>query len=159
MEFVSSSDDIALVKLARPVTDVAPVAINEDSPRPGQIVRIIGKGTAGNGVTGYSLGVPSRTVLRRAYNEISNVEDRWFCYRFDDPSSALPLEGALGNGDSGGPVLTQVDGQWLLSGLASWKEIDGHMLTGRYGRYGQQTCNVRLSHYLDWIGSVISGEP
>jgi len=85
--------------------------------------------------------------------------DRWFCYRFDEPSSALPLEGALGNGDSGGPVLTRGEGQWLLSGLASWKEIDGHVLSSKYGRYGQVTCNVRLGHYADWIGGVMSGEP
>ena len=52
----------------------------------------------------------------------------------------------------------QVEGQWLLSGLASWKVIDGHLLTARYGRYEQVTCNVRLSHYLDWIDSVISGQ-
>lgn len=159
VEFASSSDDIALIKLAKPVTDVAPVAFAEDSPRPDEIVKIIGKGTTSNGATGYSLGAPSRTQLRRAYNEISSVDDRWFCYRFDEPSSALPLEGALGNGDSGGPALTQAEGQWLLSGLASWKVIDGHMLTAKYGRYGQVTCNVRLSHYIDWIGRVISEHP
>lgn len=158
VEFASSSDDIALVKLAKPVTDIAPAALYEDSPRPGEIVKIIGKGTTGNGAAGYSLGVPSRTELRRAYNEISHVDDRWFCYRFDEPSSALPLEGALGNGDSGGPTLTRAEDQWLLSGLASWKVIDGHVLSAKYGRYGQVTCNVRLSHYVDWIGSVISDQ-
>ena len=157
--FVSSSDDIALVKLAKPVTDVAPVALYEDSPRPGEIVKIIGKGATANGATGYSLGSSSRTELRRAYNEITSVDDRWFCYRLDEPPTALALEGALGNGDSGGPTLVQVNDQWLLSGLASWKVIDGHVLTARYGRYGQVTCNVRLSHYLDWIEGVTSGQP
>ena len=159
VEFASTTDDIALVKLAKPVTDVVPVELYEDSPRPGEIVKIIGKGTTGNGATGYSLGAPSRTELRRAYNEIGSVYDRWFCYRFDEPSSALPLEGALGNGDSGGPVLTQVEDRWLLSGLASWKVIEGHVLTAKYGRYDQVTCNVRLSHYIDWIRSEISGQP
>ena len=159
VSFVSSSDDIALVKLARPVTDVVPAAIHEGSVQPGEIVRIIGKGATGNGGAGYRLGAPSRTQLRRAYNEISSVDDRWFCYRFDGPSSALPLEGALGNGDSGGPALVQVEDQWRLSGLASWKVIDGHMLTASYGRYDQVTCNVRLGHYADWIRGVISGQP
>lgn len=158
VSFVSSSDDIALVKLARPVTDVAPAAIHEGGVQAGEIVSIIGKGATGNGAAGYRLGAPSRTQLRRAYNEISSVDDRWFCYRFDGPSSALPLEGALGNGDSGGPALVQVADQWLLSGLASWKMIDGHMLTASYGRYGQVTCNVRLGHYAGWIRGVISGQ-
>lgn len=66
---------------------------------------------------------------------------------------------ALGNGDSGGPALVQVEDQWRLSGLASWKVIDGHMLTASYGRYDQVTCNVRLGHYADWIRGVISGQP
>ncbi|WP_374012743.1 trypsin-like serine protease [Pseudoxanthomonas koreensis] len=157
--FLSSSDDIALVKLAEPVTDVVSVALHEDSVRPGEIVKIIGKGATGNGAAGYSLGGRNRTELRRAYNEITSAYDRWFCYRFDEPSSALPLEGALGNGDSGGPALIQVEDQWLLSGLASWKVIEGHVVSAKYGRYDQVTCNVRLSHYADWIESVVSGQP
>ncbi|AKC87109.1 S1 family peptidase [Pseudoxanthomonas suwonensis] len=157
--FISSSDDIALVKLVEPVTDVVPVALHEDSVRPGEIVKIIGKGATGNGAAGYSLGGRNRTELRRAYNEITSAYDRWFCYRFDEPSSALPLEGALGNGDSGGPALIQVEDQWLLSGLASWKVIEGHVVSAKYGRYDQVTCNVRLSHYADWIESVVSGQP
>lgn len=157
--FVRVSDDIALLRLARPVMDVAPVALYEDGLRPGDSVKIIGKGATGNGIAGYGLGWSSRTQLRRAYNEITSVHDRWFCYRFDEPSSALPLEGALGTGDSGGPTLVQVGDQWRLSGLASWKQVEGHVRTARYGRYGQVTCNVRLGHYADWIERVISAQP
>lgn len=157
--FLASSDDIALIKLAEPVTDVIPATLYEASVRPGEIVKIIGKGATGNGVAGYSRGGPNRTELRRAYNEITSAYDRWFCYRFDEPSSALPLEGALGNGDSGSPVLVQVEDQWLLSGVASWKVVEGNVMTAKYGRYGEVACNVRLSHYADWIKSVMSGQP
>lgn len=156
--FLSSSDDIALVKLANPVTDVVPIALYENSIQPGEIVKIIGKGATGNGAEGYSLGGTNRTELRRAYNEITSAYDRWFCYRFDDPSSALPLEGALGNGDSGSPVLIEFKNEWLLSGVASWKVVEGHVITAKYGRYNQVTCNVRLSHYSDWIESMMSGQ-
>lgn len=75
---------------------------------------------------------------------------------FDEPPAALPLEGILGNGDSGGPALVQVEDRWLLAGLASWKVVQGHVMTTRPGRYGQIACNVRLSHYIEWIESVIS---
>ena len=78
---------------------------------------------------------------------------------FDEPPSALPLEGILANGDSGGPVLIQIEDQWLLAGLASWKVVQGNVMTARPGHYGQVTRNVRLSHYLEWIESVMSDQP
>jgi hypothetical protein len=157
--FLASSDDIALVRLTQPVTDVAPVAIYKHSDEPGQIVKIVGKGATGTGTAGHDPRGPNRTQLRRAFNKITSAHDRWFCYVFDEPPSALPLEGMLGNGDSGGPVLIQVQDQWLLAGLASWKVVHGNVMTARPGRYGQITCNVRLSHYIEWIESVMSGQP
>lgn len=75
---------------------------------------------------------------------------------FNGPPAALPLEGKTGNGDSGGPVLIEVDGQWLLAVLAAWGVVEGHAVnTRRHGLYGQTTCNVRLSHCLEWIESVV----
>lgn len=157
--FLASSDDIALVKLTRPVTDVAPVALYEDGDEPGRIVKIVGKGATGTGAAGHDPGGPNRTELRRAFNKVTSAYDRWFCYVFDEPPSALPLEGILGNGDSGGPVLIEVDGRWLLAGLGSWKVVQGNVMTARPGRYGQITCNVRLGHYAEWIQHVMSGQP
>lgn len=153
---LATSDDIALVKLAEPATDVAPAAIYERSDEAGQTVKIVGKGATGTGAIGHDPKGPNRTELRRAYNTVTSAHDRWFCYVFDAPPSALPLEGVSGNGDSGGPVLIQVDEQWLLAGLASWKVVQGDVRTARPGLYGQTACNVRLSHYADWIESEIS---
>lgn len=155
---IASSDDIALIKLAQPVTDVDPVPIYQDSDEPGQIVKIVGKGATGTGATGHDPGGHNRTELRRAYNKITSAHDRWFCYVFDEPASALPLEGKTGSGDSGGPALIQVDDQWMLAGLAAWGFIHGDLRTARPGLYGQTTCNVRLSHYKQWIESVISDQ-
>jgi hypothetical protein len=157
--FLASSDDIALVKLARPVTDVAPVANYPAHDEPGQIIKIIGKGATGTGASGHDPAGPNRTELRRAFNRVSSAYDRWLCYVFDEPAAALPLEGVLGNGDSGGPVLIQVEDQWLLAGLASWKVVQGHVMTARPGRYGQVACSVRVSHYIEWIEGVMSGKP
>ncbi len=157
--FLASSDDVALVKLSQPVTDVAPVPIYKDSDEPGQTVKIVGKGATGTGDIGHDPKGPNRTELRRAFNRITSAHGRWSCYVFDEPSVALPLEGVLGNGDSGGPVLIQNDSDWLLAGLASWKVVQGHVMTARPGRYGQVACNVRLSHYSEWIDGVISAQP
>lgn len=156
--FLASSDDIALVKLTQPVMDVAPVAIYKDNNESGQIVKIVGKGATGTGATGHDPRGPNRTELRRAFNKVTSAHGRWFCYVFDEPPSSLPLEGVLGNGDSGGPVLIHMEDQWLLAGLASWKFVQGNVLTAWPGRYGQIACNVRLSHYVEWIESVVSGQ-
>lgn len=156
--FLAGSDDIALIRLAEPVQDVAPVALHDAPVRAGQTIRIVGKGATGNGEHGYRPGGANRTELRHADNEISSAYERWFCYRFDAPPAALPLEGALGNGDSGSPVLVQVGQQWRLAGVASWKFVEGNVLTDNYGRYGQTSCNVRLSHYAEWIERVMSSQ-
>lgn len=153
---LSSSDDIALLKLAQPATDVSPIAINKSGDEFGQIIKIIGKGATGNGVTGYEFSSSHRTELRRAYNKVTSADGRWLCYMFDKPSDALPLEGGSGSGDSGGPVLLQTEKGLLLAGLTSWSDPQSTNRTP--GRYGQITCNVRLSHYKDWIESIISGQ-
>ena len=154
--FLASSDDIALVKLARPVTDVAPVPIYKKRDESGRIIQIIGKGATGTAAMGHDPAGPNRTELRRAFNRVTSAHERWFCYVFDEPPLALPHEGMLGNGDSGGPALIQVEDQWLLAGLASWKVVQGDVRTARPGRYGQTACNVRLGHYIEWIERVIS---
>lgn len=154
---LSSSDDIALLKLAQPVTGIAPVAINKDDDEFGQTIKILGKGATGNGATGYAFGDSHRTELRRAYNKVTSAHGRWLCYIFDKPPDALALEGGSGSGDSGGPVLIRAGDGWLLAGLTSWSDPQSTIRTP--GRYGQITCNVRLSHYGSWIESVISGPP
>jgi chymotrypsin len=154
---LSSSDDIALIKLTQPVTDVSPVAINKGDGELGQIMKIIGKGATGNGVIGYEFSSSHRTELRRAYNKVTSAHGRWLCYMFDKPSEALPLEGGSGSGDSGGPVLIQFEEDWQLAGLTSWGDPQSSNRTP--GRYGQISCNVRLSHYKEWIESVVSAQP
>ena len=156
---IASADDIALVELAEPVTDVAPVARYAGDAEYGKAIRIVGKGATGTGSEGHDPKGPNRTTLRRADNAVTSAHERWFCYVFDAPPQALPLEGIGGNGDSGSPVLIEVDGAWTLAGLASWKFMAGDVRTARPGRYGQVSCNVRLGHYRGWIEDVISGRP
>lgn len=156
-EFLAASDDIALVKLASPVSDVAPVKVFRDSPV-GQRIQIVGKGATGTGAMGHSPYGPNRTDLRRAFNEIAASEGRWLRYTFRRPPDALPLEGAAGNGDSGGPLLVAVDDEWQVAGLTSWKEVNGNPTEFCPGMYGQVNVAVRLAHYLDWIEATIAAD-
>jgi chymotrypsin len=153
---LSASDDIALIKLAEPVTDVAQVPLHTGADEYGQTVMLIGKGATGNGRTGFDMhNSPHRTQLRRAFNKVTSASGRWFCHKFDPPAAALPLEGGAGNGDSGGPVLIQTGPQWRVAGLTAWV---APLTTqpGPVGQYGQISCNARLSHYADWIAGVMA---
>lgn len=154
---LSASDDIALIKLATPISDVAPIPLNRSEREFNETVEIIGKGATGTGGTGYQFSDPHRTELRRAQNKITSAYGRWLCYAFDEPSEALPLEGGAGSGDSGGPVLVRSGENLSLVGLTSW--VDAQSTARVAGRYGQISCNVRISHYAEWIESVISEHP
>lgn len=156
--FLSASNDVALLKLSEPVTDVAPVDLYRGNDELGKIVKIVGKGATGVGSRGQDAEGAHRTVLRRAFNKITSAQGAWISYVFDKPPSALPLEGILGDGDSGGPVLVQVKGQWRVAGLASWKRGKDNALLLHPGFYGQTNYNVRVSHYADWIERVIGAD-
>jgi hypothetical protein len=149
-DFIASSDDIALIRLAEPVRDVGPVRIHP-SPALGDVVRIMGRGATGNGAKGHSLHGPNRTDLRQGYNAITVSEGRWIGYLFDAPPNALPLEATSGSGDSGGPILVTVDGEWHVAGIAAWKRARVNGTEIQAGRYGETSYGVRLGHYADWI--------
>jgi hypothetical protein len=155
--WLAGSDDIALIKLAEPASGAAPVALYREADELGRQVMFYGKGATGNGLDGQAPQGPNRTALRRAYNTIIGAHGRWFGYRFD-ADAAEPLEGMLGNGDSGGPVLIRVGDEWRLAGLASWKHVEGELGQFRAGLYGQTAYQVRISHDARWIEDVLAGE-
>lgn len=154
-EFISSSDDVALIQLVEPVPDVAPARIYNGSTL-GKVIRIMGRGATGTGSEGHHLHAPHRTDLRHGYNEISVSEGRWIGYSFDKPPNALPLEASTGSGDSGGPILVAVGNEWHVAGITAWKRV---VVTGtelRPGKYGETSYGVRLGNYADWIEKTIA---
>lgn len=155
VQVLASSDDIALVKLAAPVTDVKPAVFYRGDSERGMHAWIIGKGATGTGLNGETPHSPHRQQLRQAYNSISSAEGRWIGYVFDPGASALPLEGMSGGGDSGGPVLIQEKGEWQVAGLAAWKSVEGDARLYRPAVYGQTGYNIRLSRYAAWIDGVM----
>lgn len=166
-DFLAASNDIALIELASPVTDVAPVPLYRGHDEVGMTVELMGKGASGNGAKGQDPGSAHRTVLRHAFNVIVSADDRYVSYRFDPPPAALPLEGITGSGDSGGPLLIGTGNARQLVGLASWSRYPkDHPFWKEWtpkkpfveGLYGVVVNAVRVSHYSQWIDSVMSGK-
>lgn len=160
MAALAASDDIALIKLREPIDDVTPVELFRGSDEQGKLVKLYGKGATGNGRDGQGQHASHRNDLRRAFNHTASADGRWLSYRFGSGADALALEGVSGNGDSGGPVLIEVDGAWRLAGLTSWNFREGEfdLASFRPGLYGQESKNVRISHYAEWIDGVISAD-
>ncbi len=153
--FLESSDDIALIKLQRPVTDVRPVRAYEGTDEAGQVVTMIGAGATGNGLIGEDPHSSHRGELRRAEARVIGADNRWLTLRFDAPPKALPHEGMPADGDSGAPVLMRLHGRWELVGVVSHKSASGELKTFRCCLYGQITYQVRISRYAGWIKAVI----
>ncbi len=154
----ASNDDIALIKLSQPLNDVTPVAMHRTSDEQGQLGKLYGKGATGNGLTGQNMHSSHRGSLRRAYNRVSSAYGKWLTYKFDAGPEGHLLEGATGGGDSGGPLLIEVDGKWTLAGLTAWQFATGDISDFQPGRYGQVSYLVRISHYADWADSVIAAQ-
>jgi len=163
--FLDASDDIALIELAAPVSDVTPVVLYSGSDEVGMTAELVGKGASGNGSRGQDAHSPHRTVLRHAFNVIVGGDARYVWYRFDPPPLALPLEGATGSGDSGGPLLIREGNSTQLVGLASWSKYPpGHPFLKTWtpdrplveGLYGVIVHAVRVSRYVPWIEGIIA---
>jgi hypothetical protein len=146
--------DIALLRLAAPVEDVKAAELYRRSDERGKVATLYGKGATGNGRTGQDANSPHRGQLRRANNRICGADGQWLTYEFDCGSDALPLEGVLGEGDSGGPVLIRQGGLSKLAGVSSWKSWKGNLEDFRAGVCGQRFYSSRISHYAEWIDRV-----
>lgn len=159
LAFQRARADIALIGLAEPVRDVVPASLYRGREERNQIVEIIGRGASGDGIAGETPQAPHRGPLRRAQNRITHAEGAWLSYVFDRGAKALSLEGMLGGGDSGGPVLLRIGREWQLAGLASWQDWDGDLAAFRGGTYGRVSHQVRIAHYAGWIDSIIRDQP
>ena len=156
MAVMASSDDIALIKLSEPVHDVTPVKMYSKTDEQGKLFKMYGKGATGTGLEGQDANSPRRGSLRRAYNYIASADGKWLAYSFDQGGKGHDLEGTSGSGDSGGPVLIEVDGEWTLAGLTAWQFVDGDISDFQPGHYGQINYQVRISHYAEWIAGVMA---
>ena len=157
----SRMHDIALIELAEPVKDVSPVPLYRGNGELGRVIEIYGKGATGTSRKGEAPNAPHRTTLRRAENPLTGAQGQWLDYKFDCGRDALPLEGVIGGGDSGGPVLIHDRGAWKLAAVS--KGLNGNkadLLAFRHGTFRQGICgqhftNSRVSFYAKWIDDTM----
>jgi len=136
--------DLAVVQLAMPVEDVVPFKLYDRFDEVGQEVILLGWGECGNGLHGAR---GADHTLRRATNQIHEVDDYWIKYRFEAPPEGTVLEGVCAGGDSGGPALLWHDGQFKIAGVSSWQDHGDRPL----GTYGCIEHYARVSKFVDWI--------
>lgn len=165
--------DLALVRLAQPVTGVAPAALNRVRKEQGQLATFVGFGRTGNGVEG---GQPLDEVDfrgRAGTNVIDGTADlklgfgqykpklgggRSFVVDFDSPTdpsvnttgTADPsdLEFLIAQGDSGGPVFIDLGAGPVVAGIHSFGEFRDERDDNDYG---DVTGHTRVAPMRSWI--------
>lgn len=157
MQFEQGVDDIAMIELKQPITDVQPVTIYRGNGEAKYVAEMIGKGSAGNGYQGEYPGSPHRGELRHAYSHVEDTDGRWLKLVFENGRDAQPLEGMPGNGDEGGPVLITVHGTPMLAALMCREAATGNLASFPFFHYGNESDNVRISYYAPWIDSTMAG--
>ncbi len=152
---LGGQNDLALIKLAKPVLSVQPAKLYRQHDEKQQTLWFIGSGGTGHGLTGETVGYKdNRGVLRKAQNQVSAVTGSDLQFIFDTGDKALELEGVSGNGDSGGPAfVAKSDGYYLLgvsSRVDSWfKDV---------GEYGVKELYTRVSKHSTWIDQVMAAD-
>ena len=149
--------DLALLYLDEPVEGIVPAPLLREADELGEmqelgkVAVIVGTGLFGTAET----GPVKRDSQRRAVtNKISDLEEEWLQTIFSRPPGGTELEGMGAGGDSGGPMLVEVDGKALVAGVSSIAEyLDAE---GEEGSYGAFESYARVSHYVRWIDGVVA---
>jgi hypothetical protein len=121
-------DDVAVIVLAHPVTDIAPLPLATTAPADGEPTLTVGRGITG---AAGELGTTARAARQQVLSSAacSSIYTRallhpafHLCTRENAPNDAQACAG-----DSGSPVMVTRDGALLQAGLVTWGgETQGH---------------------------------
>ncbi|MFD3717097.1 S1 family peptidase [Streptomyces sp. NPDC058674] len=144
-------DDIALLRLDRPVTRQAPIRIADHAPRIGAATRILGFGTTAEA------GGPEDWKFAERLQQLDTRRapaDR--CLDINTAGELCTtsrVPGAMAcNGDSGGPQIQRIGGRWQLVGATSG---DGdHEVNGNCG--GGPGIWTSVPAYKQWITETLA---
>ena len=150
-------DDIALLQLDRPVTDVEPAIMYSAEDEVSKTLLILGWGDHADGING-ARNAERDGQFRGATNTVERIElgSLWVKFDAEDSPQVTDLEGIAGPGDSGGPAMIEVAGQYQIAGVASFgiEMGDPPPEPGTYGTFDTYTS---ISRNRAWIDNVLNG--
>ncbi|QDU61405.1 Trypsin [Planctomycetes bacterium Pan216] len=139
-----SANDLAILRLDRPVLNVTPSPIFRGTPVLGQSLILVGYGATGDG-TGFHDG--SFGIKRAGSTDLDSVTSTLIGWDFDDSS-----ESNTAPGDSGGPGFLEVGGQFYVAGVTSGG-------TNSTAGLGDFSFDTRVDVYASWIDSILAWTP
>ncbi len=157
------NNDMALVKLNRPVTNISPAQLYRTSNTElNRTAMILGYGYSGTG----DVGENNRTAqtLRISTNRIDGIQDgRILLTDFNAPDGTgnqiftdevTRFEGGLTAGDSGGPAFIYDGTGFTLGAIAVFAaDVNDGTLDGNYGEINGF---LRVRPFTSWIDSVLA---
>ncbi len=135
------ANDIAILQLDEPVTDVLPSQIFRGVPFVGELLFIVGFGATGTADGGSDGSFGTKRVGITTIDEVTSTLITWI---FDDPTEANTAPG-----DSGGPGYLDIDGEWFLASITSGGTEPGAIL-------GDVAFNTRVDAFADWIDLTVA---
>jgi hypothetical protein len=142
----NSINDVAVLRLPAPVTQIAPVPIGREAPYPGQPLTLVGFG-----ITQFNKA--DSGVKRRGTTKVGELETQLLLYKGGAGTSASGVCG----GDSGGPSFAAYDSDAEVV-------VGVHVFSGtRNGTEKIQTCgpdngDMRVDAYWRWIVAASGGD-
>jgi hypothetical protein len=148
----ATRDDIAIIVLDEPVTDVAPLPLATDAAQPGEAARTVGRGRTGPPPAGTTEApraadqqVLDPSACAKAYTSLF-VATAHLCTQDATPAGAQAC-----SGDSGSPVLVQRAGAPAVAGVVSW----GGETQGRDCGAGLPDVSARASTYAPLLTGAL----
>ena len=135
--------DVAVIKLATPVTGIAPTPINTTGPPPpGTHATIVGFGRSGDPNFDYGIKRVGSVVTTTCTGGISNATS--VCFNFTAPFGAPGTNSDTCNGDSGGPLFVDFGCGPVVAGTTSGGDSDSCLPT-------DTAYDGNTYFYRDWI--------
>jgi hypothetical protein len=156
---LTSGYDLGLVHLNEAVNNVSPAQRYAGSAEVGDVMTTVGFGKTGTGSTGATRLDGQKRAEQNTIDQVSN--GRLFMADFDNPhagksgvlgsSTALPMEGMIAPGDSGGGAFIETTMGPMLAGVNSFGGAYDGVVDSSYGDLGGFT---RVSAFNWWIDEV-----
>jgi hypothetical protein len=128
--------DLAVIRLAQPVTGITPTPLITAAPAAGEAGMIVGFGRSGGETPDFGLKRAGGVVSAPCRSGISDVTS--LCWSFDGGGSNSC------NGDSGGPLFMDVGEGMVVAGTTSGGMRDDCLA-------GDLAYDTNVFHYRDWI--------